>query len=70
MKKRLTPFLSSERGSAAAEHALIVAIIVMGLGAAAWGLVDAISDHMGRARDRIAAAGEAPTDTAALTEAR
>ena len=59
MRRRAQQFLLSERGSAAAEHALIVAIIVTGLGAAVLALADAVGEHLDRAHDRIAAVEQA-----------
>ena len=70
MRRSPSRFLSSERGSAAAEHALIVAIIVLGLGAAMWALVDAVSEHVNLARDRIAAVEQSSQPRPSLTDTR
>jgi pilus assembly protein Flp/PilA len=49
MTKFITSFLRDENGAAAAEYALILAIVGTGIALAAGGLGDSISEAMDRA---------------------
>lgn len=58
-------FLSNEHGGASAEYALIVGIISLGLGVAAWGLAGSIARSLDWAGAQIASVGGSTQDPVA-----
>ncbi len=59
MTKFLRDFVRDETGAAAAEYALILAIVGAGIAGAAWYLGDAISTSIKTTADDITACGKA-----------
>ena len=51
-------FLADESGASAAEYALIIAIVGVGIGAAALALGANVTDAVGDASDEVAACGD------------
>lgn len=69
-------FIADESGASAAEYALIIAIVGVGIGAAALVLGNNVTRAVGTAADEVAACGEAgeaiagtPDDYVTTTEA-
>ena len=62
MKTFLKSFLTDESGASAAEYALILAVVGVGIGAAAFALGDSIKDAIGYAKTSIDECGGAGAD--------
>jgi|GEM_PF-5930968 len=56
-RRGLRGFLAASDGAASAEYALILVIIGMGLGVAAWGLAGSVANSLTWAGTRIASLG-------------
>ena len=63
--KKFAQMLADDSGAAAAEYALILAIVGTGIAAAAWGLGDAIKTSMKNATTCISTVKTSATPTAA-----
>jgi pilus assembly protein Flp/PilA len=59
MKSFLKTFVADESGASAAEYALILAVVGVGIGAAAFALGDSIKDAMGYAKTSVDECGGA-----------
>ena len=57
MKNFLKTFVADESGASAAEYALILAVVGVGIGAAAYALGDSIKDAIGYAQTSIDTCG-------------
>jgi pilus assembly protein Flp/PilA len=57
MTKFIASFLKDESGAAAAEYALILAVVTAGIAAAAVALGDAVTDAIQGAADEITSQG-------------
>lgn len=68
MKTFLKNFLADEAGASAAEYALIIAVVGVGIGAAALVLGQNVSEAVGSAAEDVAACGTTEPGDGYVTE--